>query len=123
MVYDLRAVARLIQGRTPQPTAAMLDSRTTLRSAPESGYRSGYDGAKPKKGSKVHAAASTLWEHLLALRVTPATEQDRTQVEQLVRSVQEEATGQSVELEGVDRGYTGSIPLPRHRPKAASGLR
>jgi hypothetical protein len=39
--------------------------------------------------------------HLLALRVTTATEQDRTQVEELARSVQEEATSQSMELRGI----------------------
>jgi transposase len=75
MVHDLRAVLRLAQGRPPVPTAAVLDSRT-LRSTPESGHRGGYDGAKRKKGSKAHAAVDTLG-HLLALRVTPATEQAR----------------------------------------------
>jgi transposase len=104
MVHDLRAVLRLAQSRTPEPTAAVLDSRT-LRSTPESGHRSGYDGAKRKKGSKVHAAVDTLG-HLLALRVTPATEQDRAQVEALAESVQE-ATAESVQLAYVDRGYTG----------------
>ncbi len=82
-------------GRAPNPTAAVLDSRT-LRSTPESGHRGGYDGTKRKKGSKVHAAVDTLG-HLLALRVTPATEQDRTQVEALAEAVQEDA-GESVEL-------------------------
>ncbi len=107
MVHDdLRAVLRLASGRAPDPSAAVLDSRTTLRSTPESGHRGGYDGAKRKKGSKVHAAVDTLG-HLLALRVTPATEQDRAQVDELARSVQE-ATGKSVELAAyVDRGYTG----------------
>ena len=59
MVHDLREVLRLAQGRAPEPTAAALDSRT-LRSTPESGSRAGYDGAKRKKGSKVHAAVDTL---------------------------------------------------------------
>ncbi len=104
MVHDLRAVLRLASGRAPDPTAAVLDSRT-LRSTPESGHRAGYDGAKRKKGSKMHAAVDTLG-NLLALRVTPATEQDRAQVDELARSVQE-ATGESVELAYVDRGYTG----------------
>ncbi len=104
MVHDLRAVLRLAQGRAPEPTAAVLDSRT-LRSTPESEHRSGYDGAKRKKGSKVHAAVDTLG-YLLALRVTPATEQDRTQVEALAEAVQQ-ATGESVELAYVDRGYAG----------------
>jgi transposase len=66
MVHDLRAVLRLAQGRESEPTAAVMDSRT-LRSTPESGHRGGYDGAKRKKGSKIHAAVDTLG-HLLALR-------------------------------------------------------
>ncbi|WP_415494670.1 transposase [Acetobacter sp.] len=55
-----------------EPTT-VIDSRT-LRSTPESGSRVGYDGAKRKKGSKLHMAVDTLG-HLLALHVTPA---DRT---------------------------------------------
>ena len=95
MVHDLRALLRLAQGRAPDPTAAVLDSRT-LRSTPESGHRAGYDGAKRKRGSKLHVAVDTLG-HLLALRVGPADEQDRAQVEALAEAVQE-ATGESVEL-------------------------
>jgi transposase len=76
MVHDLRALLRLAQGRAPDPSAAILVDRRTLRSTPESGHRSGYDGAKRKKGSKAHAAVDTLG-HLLALRVTPADEQDQ----------------------------------------------
>lgn len=110
MVHDLRALLRLASGRAPEPTAAILDSRT-LRSTPESGSRAGYDGAKRKKGSKVHAAVDTLG-HLLALRVTFATEQDRAQVEALAEAVQE-ATGESVELAYVDRGYTGEEPAEK----------
>ena len=72
MVHDLRALLRLASGRTPDPSAAILDSRT-LRSSPESGHPVGYDGAKRKRGSKVHAGVDTLG-HLLALRVTPADE-------------------------------------------------
>jgi transposase len=55
MVHDLRVLLRLSQGRASEPKAAILDSRT-LQSTPESGERGGYDGAKRKKGSKVHAA-------------------------------------------------------------------
>src|ERR687885_157417 len=107
MVHDLRVLLRLASGRAPDPTAAILDSRT-LRSSPESGHRAGYDGAKRKKGSKVHAAVDTLG-HLLALVVTPASEQDRAVVEELAEAVQE-ATGESVELAYIDRGYTGEEP-------------
>jgi transposase len=104
MVHDLRVLLRLSEGRASEPTAAILDSRT-LRSTPESGSRGGYDGAKRKKGSKIHAAVDTLG-HLLALFVTPASEQDREQMGELARAIQEE-TGESVELAYVDQGYTG----------------
>jgi hypothetical protein len=67
-----------------------------LRSSPESGARAGYDGAKRKKGSKLHMAVDMLG-HLLAAHVTPATVDDRAQVGQLAQAVQL-ATGESVEL-------------------------
>ncbi len=108
IVHDLREILRLAEGRKARPSAAIFDSRT-LQSSPESGARAGYDGAKRKKGSKVHMAVDTLG-HLLALSVTPANEQDRQQVEDLARQVQE-ATGQSVEIAFVDQGYTGDQPL------------
>ena len=107
IVHDLRAVLRLAKGRKEQPSAAIFDSRT-LQSTPESGERAGYDGAKRKKGSKTHIAVDTLG-HLLALYVTPANEQDRAQVEELARQVQE-VTDQSVEVAFVDQGYTGEVP-------------
>jgi transposase len=108
MVHDLRVLLRLSKGRASEPTATILDSRT-LRSTPESGARAGYDdGAKRKKGTKVHAAVDTLG-HLLALHLGPAEEQDREQVGELAGAVQE-ATGESVELAYVDQGYTGEQP-------------
>ena len=107
IVHDLRELLRMLAGRDPRPSAAVLDSRT-LQSTPESGSRAGYDGAKRRKGSKVHAAVDTLG-HLLALRVTPADEQDRDQVGKLAQDVQA-ATGDSVELAFVDQGYTGERP-------------
>lgn len=108
IVDDLRALLRVAKGRNPAPTAAILDSRT-LQSTPESGDRAGYDGAKKRKGSKVHMAVDTLG-HLLALLVTPANEQDRKQVEQLAEKIQE-VTGDTVELAYVDQGYTGEDAL------------
>ena len=104
IVHDLRMVARLNTERAEDPSAVILDART-LQSTPESGSRAGYDGAKRRKGSKVHAAVDTLG-HLLATAVTPANEQDRAQVGELAKQVQE-VTDQSVELAYVDQGYTG----------------
>jgi transposase len=74
----------------------------------QSGSRGGYDGAKRKKGTKVHAAVDTLG-HLLALHVTAANEQEREHVGKLAETVQE-ATDESVELAYVEQGYTGERP-------------
>lgn len=107
IIADLRVLIRLGEGRAPEPSAVILDSRT-LQSTPESGARAGWDGAKRKKGSKVHLAVDTLGQ-LLAIQVTPANAQDRAQVEELALAVQE-ATGQSVTVAYVDQGYTGETP-------------
>ena len=107
MTQDLRRILRVLGGRREEPSAAVFDSRT-LQSTPESGHRAGYDGAKRKKGSKVHMAVDTLG-HLLSLHVTPADGQDREQVGKLARDVQKQ-TGKSIELAYVDQGYTGEKP-------------
>src|SRR5258707_15368284 len=107
LVDDLRLLLREAKGRNRQPSAAIFDSRT-LQSTPESGNHAGYDGAKRRKGSKVHAAVDTLG-HLLALLVTPANEQDRAQVGALAAAVQA-VTGQTVEVAFVAQAYTGEVP-------------
>ncbi len=107
LVDDLRLLLREAKGRKRQPSAAIFDSRT-LQSTPESGSHAGYDGAKRRKGSKVHAAVDTLG-NLLALLVTPANEQDRAQVGELAAAVQK-VTGQAVEVAFVDQAYTGDVP-------------
>ena len=107
MAHDLRQVLRMLAEKQEQPSAVILDGRT-LQSTPESGGRAGYDGYKRRKGSKVHVAVDTLG-HLLALKVTPANEQERAQVGDLVKDVQE-VTGENVEVAFVDQGYTGEEP-------------
>jgi transposase len=104
MVHDLRELLRVLEGKGPEPTAAIIDSRT-LQSTPESGHRAGYDGAKKKKGSKIHMIVDTLG-HLLTLRATPANQQDRDQVDILSEQVRE-VTGNAVNLVYADQGYTG----------------
>lgn len=116
MVHDLRVLLRLASGRDAQPSAAIFDART-LQSTPESGADAGYDGAKRRKGRKVHMAVDTLG-HLLALHITPANEQERQQVDELTAQVQE-VTGDSVEVAFVDQGYTGDQPA---QDAAAHGI-
>lgn len=107
LVHDLRMLLREIDGRMPQPSAAIFDART-LQSSPESGARAGWDGHKRRRGSKVHIAVDTLGQ-LLALLVTPANEQERAQVAELAEQVQA-ATGEAVNVAFVDQGYTGEQP-------------
>jgi transposase len=107
IVHDLRMLLRVAAGRPTQPTAIIVDSRT-LQSTPESGARAGYDGAKRRKGSKIHAAVDTLG-HLLSAHVTPANDQERGEIERVAVAVQE-VTGATVTLAYVDQGYTGDQP-------------
>ena len=58
IVDDLRVVLRMVAGRTAQPSAVIIDSRT-VQSTPESGAEAGYDGAKKRKGRKLHLANGT----------------------------------------------------------------
>jgi hypothetical protein len=58
MVHDLREILRFAEGRDPEPTADVLDSRT-MQSTVESGGRARYNAYKRKKGLKVHAAVDT----------------------------------------------------------------
>jgi transposase len=117
IAHDLRMILRMVDGREAQPTAAILDGRT-LQSTPESGGRAGYDGAKKKKGSKVHLAVDTLG-HLLALKVTAANEQERAQVAELTERIQQ-LTGGTVEVAFVDQGYTGEEAADQAK---ANGIR
>ena len=107
IVQDLRLLVRAAAGRRPQPSVAIVDSRT-LRSTVESGQRAGVDGHKRVRGSKVHrvhAVVDTMGT-LLALAVTPANEAERRQISALAQRVQE-VTGESVELIYADAASTG----------------
>lgn len=84
-----------------------MDSRT-LQSTPESGGRAGYDGGKRRKGSKIHAAVDTMG-NVMTLLVTPGNEQDREQVYDLCREVQQ-VTGDHIDVVIADQGYTGEQP-------------
>jgi transposase len=104
IVHDLNELQRVLLGRAATPTAIILDGRV-LQSTPESGHRAGYNGGKRRKGSTAHIAVDTLG-HLWSVVLTPANEQERAQVGELCRQVQE-ITGQTVTVGFVDQGYTG----------------
>ncbi|WP_437206612.1 IS5 family transposase [Planctomicrobium sp. SH664] len=104
IAHDLRAIARVVEGREEDPSGIILDGRV-LQSTPVNGKRAGYDGHKRRKGSKIHIAIDTLG-HLLAVKVTPANEQERAQVAALCEAVPA-VTGETVEVAYVDQGDTG----------------
>lgn len=116
LVSDRRSIIRAGQGRQAQPSAVILDGRT-LQSRCESGARAGYDGSKRRKGSKVHRAVDTRG-HLIGLTVTPANEQERSQVKPLCEAVQQ-ATGETVEVAWADQGDTGE---QASKEAAAAGI-
>ncbi len=112
VTHELRVIVRMIEDRDSQPSGVIFDART-MQSTPESGARAGFDGHKKKKGSKIHAAVDTLG-NLLAVTVTPANENERGQVQELAKRVQE-VTGETVEIAFVDQGYTGEEPAAAAR--------
>lgn len=104
MVDDLCGVLRSAAERKAKPSAAIIHSGT-LRSTPEGVERAEYDGAKRKKGSKIHMAVDMLG-HLLTLHVTSARANDRGELDRLARTVQA-VTGDSVDIVYVDQDYAG----------------
>ena len=112
-----RAIAANTAALMTQQRRASLPRRGN-QSTPESGARGGYDGHKRRKGSKVHMAVDTLG-HLLALKITAASEQERAQVGELAREIQA-VTGDKVEVAFVDQGYTGEQPAAQ---AAEAGMR
>lgn len=104
LAHDLRSLVREDALKEGVPTVAIVDSRT-LQSTPESGGRAGYDGGKRRKGSKIHAAVDTMG-NVITLLVTSGNEQDREQVYDLCREVQQ-LTGDHIDVVIADQGYTG----------------
>jgi transposase len=104
MVSDMRSIIRTAQGRQGQPSAVILDGRT-LQSSCESGPRAGYDGYK-KTQRQQSAYGCGYAGSSVALTVTPADEQERSQVDALCQQAQQ-ATGHKVKLAWADQGYTG----------------
>ena len=106
LAEHLRVVLRLAAGRAEQSTAAIIDSRT-LRSTPESGAHAAYDGAKRKKGSKLHLAAhsDTFWPCTSPLPTPMIAPRSAGSPRPFRRR-----PGESVEIAFVDQGYIGEKP-------------
>ena len=107
MHNSLREQVRVqIEGRDPQPTAALIDSQS-LRGAETVGRASrGYDAGKHVNGRKRHIAVDTCGL-LLAVAVTGAHVQDRTAARHLLWTVH--ACFPRIRHVWADAGYTGQL--------------
>lgn len=98
----LRAMWREREGRSSDPTAAVLDAQST-RASPQGG-EIGYDAGKKVKGRKRHLVVDTLGL-LLAVCVTAASVQDRDGAHPVVAAAMEKYP--SIQTLFVDGGYAG----------------
>lgn len=76
-IHDtLREKVRVAEGKTPEPTAAIIDAQSVQGSDTVSRSTRGYDAGKKTNGRKRHIAVDTLGM-LLVVMVTGANTQDR----------------------------------------------
>ena len=106
LVDTLRERARLAEGRTATPTAAVIDSQSVK--AAENVWRSsrGYDAGKKINGRKRHIAVDTLGL-LICMLVTAASVQDRDGARPLLAKLA--AACGRVRLVWADGGYAGKL--------------
>jgi len=103
---ELREAVRVLAGRRPQPTAAIIDSQS-VKAADTVGKPSrGYDAGKKIEGRKRHIATDTLGL-ILVIVVTAASVQDRDGARPLLWQL---AAGfRHVSLVWADGGYAGKL--------------
>ncbi len=104
-VHDaLRAQVRVVAGRDPDPSAAVIDAQSIKSS--EGGRARGYDAGKRTTGRKRHLIVDTLGL-LLTVMVTSASVQDRAGGRAVLARMA--ASFPTVALVWADGGYANSI--------------
>ncbi|HVN10709.1 MAG TPA: IS5 family transposase [Kineosporiaceae bacterium] len=106
-VHDvLRDQVRVMEGRAPSPTAAVIDSQSVKGAATVGTARRGYDAGKKINGVKRHIAVDTLGL-LLVVMVTAAGVQDRDGAFRLLALLRERFS--TIGLVWADGGYAGRL--------------
>ena len=114
---DLRERIRLAAGRSPAPTAAIIDSQSVKGSEMIARARRGYDAGKKINGTKRHIAVDTAGL-LLAILVTAASVQDRDAARPLLWNLRRAFP--SITLAWADGIYAGKlIPWAKDRLRLA----
>jgi putative transposase len=105
LVHDeLRDQARALEGRSTEPTAAIIDSQCVKGSA--QGGSCGYDAGKKVKGRKRHILVDVLGL-IIAIVITPASVQDRDGAEPVIKQATLEHS--YIQKIWTDGGYTGKV--------------
>jgi transposase len=102
----LRTAARLAQGRTPGPTAAVTDSQSVKAAANVPGPTRGYDGNKKINGRRRHLIVDTLGLVLMVV-VTPADTGERVTAAAMLPTLKERF--RAIRKVWADSGYTGDL--------------
>ena len=103
---DLRERIRVAAGRSPRPSAAIIDSQSVKGSEMIGRARRGYDAGKKINGTKRHLAVDVLGL-LLTVLVTAASVQDRDAAKPLLWNLRRAFP--SVRLAWADGGYAGKL--------------
>jgi len=106
-VHDsLRDQVRVLAGRSPQPTAGIIDSQSIKGAETVGRGRRGFDAGKKINGTKRHIAVDTLGL-LLVVIVTAASMQDSNGAASLLSILRERFS--AIQMVWADGGYAGRL--------------
>src|SRR5438477_5781810 len=106
MHAELREQCRIAAGRTPEPTAAVIDSQSVKAAETVAKPSRGYDAGKKINGRKRHIAVDTIGL-LLTVLITAASAQDRDGARPLLWNLRKAFP--SIRLTRADSGYAGKL--------------
>jgi transposase len=106
MHHELRRQCRIAAGRTPEPSAAIIDSQSVKAAETVSKHSRGFDAGKKINGRKRHIAVDAIGL-LLTVLVTAAGIQDRDAAKPLLWNLRQAFP--TVTLTWADGGYAGRL--------------